>query len=173
MTFALFELAQRPDLQEKVRQEANEVLQKHNGKMTYDAMLELVYTEQVIQGKQLFYLFLCLLYSNNISETLRKYPPLGVIPRVCTKDYTIPGTDIVIEKDTFTHIPTLGLHMDPEYFPNPEQFDPERFNKENKENIKDFTYIPFGEGPRMCLGMYSFFVTQIHPCISRYTFYNA
>lgn len=65
--------------------------------------------------------------------------------------------------------------MDPEYFPNPEQFDPERFNKENKKNIKDFTYIPFGEGPRMCLGMYiifSFSDSEIHPCISRYIYFT-
>nr|WDY85979.1 cytochrome P450 6HW28 [Pagiophloeus tsushimanus] len=135
MTFALLELAQHQEIQEKVRQEAKDVLKKHNGKMTYEAMMELVYTEMVIE------------------ETLRKYPPVAAIPRVCTRNYTIPGTDIVIEKGTMTHIPAWGLHKDSEYFPDPEKFDPERFNEENKKNIKDFTYIPFGEGPRMCLGL--------------------
>ncbi|XP_066152267.1 probable cytochrome P450 6a13 [Euwallacea fornicatus] len=135
MSFAILELAQHPEMQQKIRDEANEVLERYNGKMTYEAMMELTYTEQVID------------------ETLRKYPPLGNIPRVCTKDYTIPGTDIVVEKGTFTSIPAWGLHLDPEYFPEPEKFDPERFSLENKKNIRDFTYIPFGEGPRMCLGL--------------------
>ncbi|XP_066259573.1 probable cytochrome P450 6a13 [Euwallacea similis] len=135
MSFAILELAQYPEMQQKIRDEVNEVLERHNGKMTYEAMMELTYTEQVID------------------ETLRKYPPLANIPRVCTKDYTIPGTDIVVEKGTFTSIPAWGLHLDPEYFPEPEKFDPERFSPENKKKIKDFTYIPFGEGPRMCLGL--------------------
>lgn len=135
MTFALLELAQHQDMQEKVRQEVNEVLKKHNGKMTYDAVMDLKYAEKVIQ------------------ETLRRYPPVATIPRVCTKDYKIPGTDIVIPRDTSTFIPCWGIHMDPEYWPEPEKFDPQRFNEDNKQNIKDFTYMPFGEGPRMCLGL--------------------
>ncbi|CAG9764663.1 unnamed protein product [Ceutorhynchus assimilis] len=135
MTFALLELCEHPEIQAKVRQEAEEVLNKYNGRMTYEAMLELKYTEQVIE------------------ETMRKYPPVGVIPRVCTKKYTIPGTKTEIEPGTMVHISAWGLHTDPEYFPNPQKFDPERFTVENRRNIKEFTYLPFGEGPRMCLGL--------------------
>ncbi|XP_076269064.1 cytochrome P450 6k1-like [Rhynchophorus ferrugineus] len=135
MTYALLELAQNEDIQEKVRQEVNEVLAKYDGVMTYEAMLDLKYTESVIM------------------ETMRKYPPVALLPRVCTKDYTIPDTKVTIKKGTAVLISTWGLHKDPEYFPNPEKFDPTRFSQENKKNIRDYTYMPFGEGPRMCLGL--------------------
>jgi len=50
------------------------------------------------------------------------------------------------------YIPTAGFHMDPELFPDPEKFDPERFSSKNKGKIITGTFIPFGQGPRMCLG---------------------
>lgn len=59
---------------------------------------------------------------------------------------------MIIEKDLPVLIPVWGLHRDPEYFPNPDNFDPERFNERNKSKIVDYTYIPFGEGPRICIG---------------------
>ncbi|KAG5895436.1 hypothetical protein JTB14_037595 [Gonioctena quinquepunctata] len=49
-------------------------------------------------------------------------------------------------------IPILGFHRDPKYFPDPELFDPERFSDENKGNIDPNVYIPFGLGPRNCIG---------------------
>jgi cytochrome P450 family 6 len=49
-------------------------------------------------------------------------------------------------------IPILGLHDDPQYYPNPEKFDPERFSKENERSSSAFTWLPFGEEPRGCLG---------------------
>lgn len=83
---------------------------------------------------------------------MRIYPAIPSLNRQCTKDYHIPDTDITIEKDTKVLISILGLHHDPEYFPDPEKFDPERFNDTNKHNIRPFTYLPFGDGPRNCIG---------------------
>lgn len=48
-------------------------------------------------------------------------------------------------------IPIFALHRDPKYFPEPERFDPERFNNKNKIYIKPYTYLPFGSGPRNCI----------------------
>nr|WDY85975.1 cytochrome P450 6BW27 [Pagiophloeus tsushimanus] len=135
MTFALLELGQNLDVQEKLRQEINKVLDKHNGKITYEAVMEMHYLEKVI------------------NETLRKFPPVAALPRTCTKEYTIPGTNLVIEKGTRIQIPTWGIHRDPEYYPNPEVFDPERFSEKNKASRPDFTFLPFGEGPRICIGL--------------------
>lgn len=73
---------------------------------------------------------------------------------MCSKDYRVPGTDVILEKGTMVLISTLGLHRDPDYYDNPTCFDPERFSDENKSDIKQFTYLPFGEGYRICIGKY-------------------
>lgn len=93
-----------------------------------------------------------------------------MLPRFCTKSYKVPGTDLVIEKGnrcsknvyqnidfigiigTRVHIPVLGIHRDAQYYPNPEEFNPENFSQENKAIRPDYTWMPFGEGPRMCIG---------------------
>lgn len=74
--------------------------------------------------------------------------------RLCQQDYTIPGTNFVIEKGTPVFIPMFGLHYDKKYFSNPEVYDPERFNEENKHKLPSYTYLPFGDGPRNCIGKY-------------------
>ncbi|KAH0999248.1 hypothetical protein HUJ04_003272 [Dendroctonus ponderosae] len=79
-TFALFCLAQDPEIQEKLRTEIKDVLKKHNGKFTYDALMEMEYLDKVVR------------------ETFRIYPVVPVIPRRCTKDYKVNNTNIVIEK---------------------------------------------------------------------------
>jgi cytochrome P450 len=85
----------------------------------------------------------------NLIHRMAAFP---FIARSCTKDYQIPGTSFVVPKGTPVFIPILGFHMDPKLFPNPEKFDPERFSAENKGNILTGSFIPFGLGPRMCLG---------------------
>lgn len=75
-----------------------------------------------------------------------------MLNRNCVADYHVPGTDFVMEKDTRVIIPVYGIQHDEEYFPDPEKFDPERFNETNKHNIQPFTYLPFGDGPRICIG---------------------
>lgn len=84
-------------------------------------------------------------------EVLRKYPALTNLQRVCNKDYKLPGGE-VLEKGTVIFISVIGLHHDPKLFPDPEKFDPERFNKENIKNVLPYSYLPFGEGPRICIG---------------------
>jgi len=66
--------------------------------------------------------------------------------------YKDPNSDLVLEKGTPIYISMLGLHYDPEYFPDPEKFDPERFTEENKRNRPSCIYLPFGDGPRTCIG---------------------
>ncbi|KAF2902947.1 hypothetical protein ILUMI_03247 [Ignelater luminosus] len=134
MTFCLYELAVNQDIQDLLREEINFVLERHDGKLSYEAMMEMKYLEQVIE------------------ETLRKYPPLAMTNRICVADYKIPDTDKIIKKGTPVIISILGLHSDEEYFPDPERFDPERFSKENKRKIPQLSYLPFGEGPRICIG---------------------
>lgn len=90
----------------------------------------------------------------NSIETLRIYPPIPSITRGCTKTYLIPGTDAIVEKGLRLMIPILAIHNDPKYFPNPSQFDPDRFLPEEKAKRHPFTYLPFGEGPRLCIGRY-------------------
>lgn len=74
--------------------------------------------------------------------------------RECTKEYQI-GTDVIIEKGVGVLISLLGLHYDENFFPDPEKFIPERFNEENSadKNIVNRPYLPFGDGPRVCIGM--------------------
>jgi len=87
-----------------------------------------------------------------VAEILRKYPPLPMLNRECSKPYKIPGTDTVLEKGIPVFIPVTALHYDPNYYPEPERFDPERFSDEEKQKRHHYVYLPFGEGPRICIG---------------------
>ena len=91
---------------------------------------------------------------NAISETLRKHPPVPMLSRECSQPYKIPGTDIVLEKGTRVLIPVTALHYDPKYYPETERFDPERFSEEEKQKRHHYVYLPFGEGPRICIGKF-------------------
>ena len=91
-----------------------------------------------------------------IIETLRKYPVVPFLDRVASKDYTIlsnEGKNLVLQKGTSVYISVLGIHNDPEYYPNPNTFDPQKFSEENKSQRPQYSYLPFGEGPRICIGM--------------------
>lgn len=70
------------------------------------------------------------------------------------KDYEIPGTDVIIEKGTSIIIPTFALNHDEQFFPDPETFDPTRFDSENQanKNLIDMPFLGFGAGPRNCVG---------------------
>ncbi|XP_069946204.1 cytochrome P450 9e2-like isoform X2 [Cherax quadricarinatus] len=86
-------------------------------------------------------------------ETLRLYPPSTFEERQCTKTYKIPGTEVTLHPGDVVTYPLWSLHHDPRYWPEPEEFQPDRFLPENKPNITSFTHIPFGMGPRNCIGM--------------------
>ncbi|CAH0549076.1 unnamed protein product [Brassicogethes aeneus] len=133
--FCLYELARNQEIQEKVREDVRKMVQKHDGEITYDGIKEMKYLGQVID------------------ETLRMYPLVSTLTRVCTKNYQIHGTDDVIEKGTKILISAAGIHKDSDLWVNPHEFDPERFNDENKQNIHPCAYLPFGEGPKNCIGM--------------------
>ncbi|KAK4878614.1 hypothetical protein RN001_011120 [Aquatica leii] len=134
MMYCLLELSLNQDIQEKLRAEVNNVMNRHD-QVTYDGLNDLVYMRQVLD------------------EVMRKHPPLAFLTRACSKDYQIPNTNVVLKKDTAILISIFGLQHDPEYFPEPEKFDPERFSPENKEKLTPFSYMPFGEGPRLCIGL--------------------
>jgi len=137
LSFCLYELSKNQEIQRKVQKEIDEILAKHDGKITYDSVSEMKYLESCID------------------ETLRKYPPVPILNRECTIEYKIPDTDVVIEKGTQVFIPVLGIQHDEKYYPHPEEFIPERFNEENSagKTFNDRPYLPFGEGPRICIGL--------------------
>ncbi|KAI4459281.1 cytochrome p450 [Holotrichia oblita] len=135
MTFCLHELSFNQEIQDKLREEVREIYQKNNGKLTYEGLMEMKYMDEVV------------------NETLRKYPPLPILNRVCSLDYTIPGTNITLPKGTKVIISTLGIQRDEEYYPDPMKFCPERFSEENKASRPNYTFLPFGEGPRVCIGL--------------------
>ena len=87
---------------------------------------------------------------------LRKYPVVGFLDRTCVRDYKLPDPSgkatLTLPAGTGVFISVLGIHHDPEYYPEPHKFDPERFTDENKQKRQNFTYLPFGNGPRICSG---------------------
>lgn len=89
-----------------------------------------------------------------VTETLRKWPPGPGFERFCVKEFTfdLDGKSITIPKDHSVLIPNFSWHRDPNNFPDPEKFDPDRFNEENIVNQNLNAYAPFGLGPRNCIG---------------------
>nr|AGF69216.1 cytochrome P450 CYP9Z18 [Dendroctonus valens] len=139
LCFATYEIAINPDIQDRLREEIIETDKANNGKLTYDALLKMKYMDMVF------------------SEALRKWPPVPSMDRECTKSYTIQPVrpdekPVHLKPGDVLMLPMMGLHRDPRYYANPEKFDPERFSDENKDNIIPYTYIPFGSGPRNCIG---------------------
>jgi cytochrome P450 family 6 len=134
MTFCLFELSRNQDILKKVQEEIDEVMKKAGPEgITYDLLNEMKYLECCID------------------ETLRKYPIVPFLSRLNNKDYVLPGTDHVIEKDTPTFIPVLGIQRDPNIYEDPMTFKPERFfdcPNGNPKVTSGTAYMPFGDGPR-------------------------
>jgi len=86
-----------------------------------------------------------------LDESLRIYPPVtGFISRVCKEDHQVGS--FTFPKGANVLFPAWQLHHDPDLFPDPWKFDPDRFSPENRSSIRSCSYIPFGEGPRNCIG---------------------
>ena len=126
-------LALYPDLQEKVFDEMEEVLGDADTMITFDQIQSLKYMDMFI------------------AESFRLQNVIVAHERLCTKDYTVPGTDIVIPQGRYVKIFIDDIASDAKNFVNPLDFDPENFNPENKPN--KFGYMIFGQGPRNCIGM--------------------
>ncbi|KAL7026326.1 hypothetical protein ACKWTF_013859 [Chironomus riparius] len=135
MTFLLYELALNPDIQDRLREEIMTGIEENDGILPYDILFGFKYLDMIV------------------NEGLRKYPPIPTTMRKTNKEYPIPNTKLVIPEGVIIPVNSFSFQRDPEYFSDPEKFDPERFNEENIKKIKPFTNIPFGEGPRICLGM--------------------
>ncbi|XP_018562133.1 cytochrome P450 6k1 isoform X1 [Anoplophora glabripennis] len=133
LAFVLYELCLRPDCQDRLREEINDTFHTDDD-ITFENIQKMKYLDMVL------------------SETLRRYPFGPFLNRKCKEDYVIKETGLVIEKDTPILIPIDGIHNDPEYYPEPEKFDPERFVDGHKKYSQSCTYLPFGMGPRNCIG---------------------
>ncbi|XP_062551078.1 probable cytochrome P450 9f2 [Armigeres subalbatus] len=138
LTFLMYDLAMNKDVQQRLYEEivaTNEHLQgKH---LNYDTLQKMKYLDMAV------------------TESMRLRPAAAFLDRICVHDYELDdgqGLKFTINKGTTVWIPTQGLHLDPKYYPNPEKFDPERFSEENKASINPMTYLPFGIGPRNCIG---------------------
>ncbi|XP_047511326.1 cytochrome P450 6B2-like [Pieris napi] len=133
LSFILFEMAKNPEIQKRVLDEVDHYFSKNN-KISYECVSETPLLDACI------------------NETLRLYPVLGVLTRELVEDYKLPS-GVLLNKGVRIHIPVQHIQRNPEYFPDPDVFRPERFMGNEKENIKPFTYMPFGDGPRTCIGM--------------------
>ncbi|XP_038223021.1 cytochrome P450 6k1-like [Zerene cesonia] len=134
LSFALYELAFHPEIQEKMFKELVQIKeQDENDNLDISKLAEAPYFNSVIK------------------EVLRKYSPMGWLDRIAVQDYKIDD-NLTIEAGTPIYVNAIGMHYDENYFPNPLEFNPERFMPENEKNITPFSYLPFGEGPRNCIG---------------------
>ncbi|XP_050397360.1 cytochrome P450 3A13 [Patella vulgata] len=131
LTFALYNLATHPEIQERVVEEINTNL-RQDEVADHDNVGKLTYLQMVVD------------------ETLRLNPPLLRSSRAVGEEMELNGYKIRKDMDIF--LPIYAIHRDPDYWENPEKFDPERFSPEQKSSRHPYCYLPFGVGPRNCIG---------------------
>ncbi|XP_066599469.1 cytochrome P450 6a2-like [Prorops nasuta] len=134
MCNTLYELALNQGIQDKLRTEIQKVNEQNGGTWKYEDVHQIIYLDMVIK------------------ETLRKYPPVPMLMRKSTCEYTFNDTNLTIPKNQKILIPLYAIHCDADIYPNPDQFDPERFTDENSAKRNPNHYMPFGDGPRSCIG---------------------
>lgn len=133
------ELAFNPDVQDRLYKEINDVCEQlaPGEHVSYEQLLGMKYLDMVV------------------SETMRLYAFSFIIERKVSKQYLMENNDgskVVLQPGDLVWIPAFSIQRDPKYYPNPEKFDPERFSPENRHKIDPSTYLPFGIGPRVCIG---------------------
>lgn len=130
LTWTWYLLSQRAEVEERLHQEIDDVI---GGRCPGIADLpRLVYTRMIIE------------------EVLRLYPPVWLIPRRAMAEDRIGGYTIPAKSDVLLSIYTLHRH--PGFWANPDRFDPDRFTTDQKAQRAPYSYLPFGAGPRVCLG---------------------
>lgn len=145
LAFLAYELAVNPDVQLQLYEEClstqHELRTESSAdswRPSYDRLQRMPYMDQVV------------------CETLRMWPPTMFTDRECSKAYAYAddndGLRFEIAAGTNVWIPIVGLHFDAQYFHDPEHFMPERFSAENRHTIEPGVYMPFGVGPRNCIG---------------------
>jgi cytochrome P450 len=130
LSWILYLLSSRPDCLKRLRQEFDSVLGE--APLNYNDVSRFEFATQVIQ------------------EALRLYPPFWMLDRMAVADDR--AGDIAIPRGSTVIVFVYGAHHAPKYWPNAELFDPERFTKANEKLQPPFTYLPFGGGPRGCIG---------------------
>lgn len=136
-----YELLNNPEIQQRLYEEIKDTEESlKGGQLSYDAVMKMKYMDMVV------------------SEALRKWSLAAATDRVCSKDYTLHDDEgnklFDFKVGDRINIPISGLHLDDVYFPDPHKFDPERFSDENKDKLVPYTYLPFGVGPRNCIGKF-------------------
>ncbi|VDK49611.1 unnamed protein product [Anisakis simplex] len=131
LQFALFALTTNPTAQEEAYREIMEVV-GHKEIVTYKDLSDMHYLEQIMM------------------ETLRMYPPAPRFDRECSSPITV--NHIHFEQNSIVSIPVFAIHYNPKIYPNPHKFDPMRFTREAVTERNRLAFIPFGYGPRNCLG---------------------
>lgn len=131
LTFILLLFAHNPEAQEKIFVE----IQVNGGELTYEIVNKLDYLNRAIK------------------ECLRIYPPAPYISREFVEDFR--HGNILVPKGSSCQIHIFDIHRDPEFFPDPEKFDPDRFLTKNCEKWHSYAYIPFSAGIRNCVGQKS------------------
>ena len=136
MSVCLYFLAKNLRVQEQLREEIDRAVMENNGDkhLEYNVVQTLPYLDKII------------------NESLRLYP-LIFEERVCVKSYKIPGTNFTVPKGMLVQIPHMAIMRDPKFYPNPNNFDPENFSAENRAARSPYAFLPFGIGPRNCIGM--------------------
>ena len=133
LTFTLYHLAVNPHIQDKLRSEIKEAMESNAKKPLYEVAQNIEYLDCVIK------------------ESQRLCPPTGQVNRECSEDYDLNG--IHLPAGTEVMIPIYAMHHDRYAWEDPEKFDPERFRGPAKDTRHAFQFIPFGAGPRNCIGM--------------------
>ncbi|XP_078571526.1 cytochrome P450 3A29-like [Branchiostoma floridae x Branchiostoma japonicum] len=132
LTLTAYNLAVDQEAQDRAVQEVDTIIAKR-GKLDYESVNELTFLEMCI------------------NETLRMFPASQRFDRVCKEDTEVNG--LHIPEGTIVTFPVWAIHYDADIWPEPEKFKPERFSKEEKESRDPYAFLPFGAGPRNCLGM--------------------